>query len=1175
MAKPTDKPRRVRATDMRAAQTLLGAQDSQLAVALSEVAQTHPELVTALADSQRRVQSSDTGREAVMAQVEALRGTINRFAINQTLDKLDDRGRKQMEEVLARMGHGKLTFQSKRTPRLDDGTIPLVPLRFPPGPKAFAVDPDAPWLPVAMGTEGAEAIAQRREEIVERASQQQGKATVRGAEWGTIGDAIDFTEQQGVVGTPFSGSVNPDGLGKTGVPNVEQNYSLQPYLARGLSTDPGEYEQIDRANSPVQQGIGEQTNLIAGATWEFTPPDIPTDLIRRFKTSKDPEVQALAKRFDIDACWRACEAMNLELVVNRDVIMRRTVESFLRTFLVQGFAISEFGLRDSDIGSRITGFEDRLPSSIDEWVMRGDSRLAGFIQSDPNTGRRPVVDIRKCLYAARKITGSNWEGISAIRSAYGWDLLSQEFVASAILHRQRFGPGVPYIERTDGQNNSAEASREAYQALSQYANLADAVLEIGAGVKVGLLQMKAEEGLVEVLEYCTRMQREAVGAQIAGVGTEGVGSYAAGDIRSRFMLANYQSTADAVAAAFSSFADAYCSMFFPGIGLKPVMKVSGILTRSPKERIEVQSLFADLGAKKFYSADEMRLIAKDGDIIWHGPADTDAVTPEETATGTAGSLPGTEPEPEGDGTNETELEPPVANEEPERRAATAECGCQDCSTTRALQGEPRVRIVGRDGKAFATFRALEGPEKEVAWATLNALLADTRAGIADAIAAVQADHKRRFVAAARPLIEARDFEALANLRIPMEVEYQYAIMRRLQKLSVAASNDMLAEIRAQLGGSNWRPTGAGTARPLAQWIAANSQLMARRMADVANERMANVALQAASGGGQNLLRTYDFGELGHQTKGLAAQITSATLNASREEIAKALGPKIVRARYSAILDQYTCPACASADGRTMLVGSAEYVRLSPPNSRCRSLKSSRGGANECRCVYVYEFDTTAANDDVEAPTLANGGLALSSMISVLRAAGLSAGLDERRREIELEEALGIALDAFPADDDAPRPLVMIWGPPASGKTTLARKLSQEEDLAPSVWVESDDYRLNSDGEFDPSEASRQAYLDAVQAAIEGDPLSTVIVSGVLVGERTREAIFQSAKLAGREVVSFRAGAWMTLDDLVAADAHRASTSSRKPIAKGSIAAMLKAADERACGATVAQGLDNE
>jgi hypothetical protein len=86
----------------------------------------------------------------------------------------------------------------------------------------------------------------------------------------------------------------------------------------------------------------------------------------------------------------------------------------------------------------------------------------------------------------------------------------------------------------------------------------------------------------------------------------------------------------------------------------------------------------------------------------------------------------------------------------------------------------------------------------------------------------------------------------------------------------------------------------------------------------------------------------------------SAVVVTEAFNGGRDNEAQKVG--VVRALYSAILDQNTCEACSSEDGQEYEIGTSEYYAVSPPNPNCESTAS---GDNYCRCLWVYEYEVAA------------------------------------------------------------------------------------------------------------------------------------------------------------------------------------------------------------------------
>jgi hypothetical protein len=427
-------------------------------------------------------------------------------------------------------------------------------------------------------------------------------------------EPLDVSKVTGIVGTPFAA-----------VPMVEQNADLYPYQGRGLSYNQGQFEAAFRSDPIIREGISSLVAIQAGATVEYIcPPDLTKQAAERLG-------------IDRDQIERVAEELNLALLFARRVDFKARFEEQLRTACVNGFGLVELTMDPSaPIQRRITGLSPRLPNTVMQWIQNPTtSELVAILQTNPNGSMMqlaPALDARKCILLSIDRNGDNFEGLSLVRTARGYDVLGYEFLASAILHRQRFGPGVPVIRRTNGTPGSAAASNEAFRALSQYANLADAVLELGDGTEVEMLQMMAEQGLVEVIDLCTKMKRSAVRDSIAGLGVDGVGAYNLGDIKSQLWLKGLKALARQVERAWNRLSELYCDVYHPGMMVQPVLSVTGFATRSANETITVHEGFARLQASGSYTNAELVDIAREADVRWNGRGEEASALDAEAAT---------------------------------------------------------------------------------------------------------------------------------------------------------------------------------------------------------------------------------------------------------------------------------------------------------------------------------------------------------------------------------------------------------------------------------------------------------------------------------------------------------------------------------------------------------------
>jgi len=412
---------------------------------------------------------------------------------------------------------------------------------------------------------------------------------------------FDYSTLTGVTGTPFAG----------GTPSVELNADLYPYRGRGLSYDQGQFMAAYRSDSVIREGVANLVSVMAGATVEVQAPSLT-------------ERQAELLKVDRDQLDTVAEALNVDLKFGR-IDFNDAFEQLLRSGIVNGFGLYEFAMDPAAaIGQRITGLSPRLPSTVMRWIfdpLTGD--LVGVQQTNPNgniyqSGLAPFLDIRKTVMLSIDRDGDNFEGLSLVRSARGWDVLSMEVQSASILHWQRFGPGVPVLRRNSAAPNSAAASDAAFAALSQYANMSDAVLELGDGIDVELLQMQMATGLEGIIDMCAKYKRSAIRDAISGLGTESAGAYNLGDVKSQMWLKGLGVFARQVERAWQNLIRVYCDLFFPGLRVYPTLRVTGFATRNAAEVLTLQTTFGTLVQSAQYTDRELVEISEKAEIIWHG-----------------------------------------------------------------------------------------------------------------------------------------------------------------------------------------------------------------------------------------------------------------------------------------------------------------------------------------------------------------------------------------------------------------------------------------------------------------------------------------------------------------------------------------------------------------------------
>lgn len=524
---------------------------------------------------------------------------------------------------------------------------------------------------------------------------------------------FDYSTLSGVVGTPFGG----------GTPAVELNADLYPYRGRGLSYDQGQFMAAYRSDSVIREGVANLVSVMAGATVEVQAPSLT-------------ERQAELLGVDRDQLDTVAEALNVDLKFGR-IDFNDAFEQLLRSGIVNGFGLYEFAMDPAAaIGQRITGLSPRLPNTVMRWIFDPlSSDLVGVQQTNPNgniyqSGLAPFLDIRKTVMLSIDRDGDNFEGLSLVRSARGWDVLSMEVQSASILHWQRFGPGVPVLRRNSAAPNSAAASDAAFAALSQYANMSDAVLELGDGIDVELLQMQMDTGLEGIIDMCAKYKRSAIRDAISGLGTESAGAYNLGDVKSQMWLKGLGVFARQVERAWQNLIRVYCDLYFPGLRVYPTLRVTGFATRNASEVLNLQTTFGTLVQSAQYTDRELVEIAEKAEVIWHGrgregdlddtqtaPVADDAATPTgapveiATPTATPEAVEG-KPAP-GAAQRNAALGRRVRRDAVEKWAPTM---ADATLTKRIAAGEPLTKADLRDVESFFA-RIVGDPTRHPEWTT--------------------------------------------------------------------------------------------------------------------------------------------------------------------------------------------------------------------------------------------------------------------------------------------------------------------------------------------------------------------------------------------------------------------------------------------------------------------------
>lgn len=426
-----------------------------------------------------------------------------------------------------------------------------------------------------------------------------------------LGEAsqVPLDQRTGVVGTPFVG----------GLPYMEDQVALYPMRARGFGNDPGALSNYHRHDGDINQGVADLVSVFAGATVEAQVPEYLTP--------------TMAKRFGInrDAIMRASDEFNASFHLGSWGRPVDLIKSQLATAVINGASVAEMGLDPTaHITKRIKWIAPRSPNTWMRWLQDPVSGAPIAIQQiNANYSvQQPSewLDLSRCMHIAVDQLGDNFEGISLLRAAYAYDLLTTEMVQSVLMHIQRFGQGVPIVRSTDKARESAQGAVSAFDAISQFYNIKDAAIKLGFGVELEILQMQLQNaGFSDVMETCRAGKRAALRMALAGMGQDGSsGSYALAQTKDNQWLRGLITFAADAERGLNQLLAHYARHTWDvdELVVLPEIKLSGFATKDALAQLNAQRQFIELRADLAYSDEEMREISDQTGVVWHGRGDS-------------------------------------------------------------------------------------------------------------------------------------------------------------------------------------------------------------------------------------------------------------------------------------------------------------------------------------------------------------------------------------------------------------------------------------------------------------------------------------------------------------------------------------------------------------------------
>jgi hypothetical protein len=335
--------------------------------------------------------------------------------------------------------------------------------------------------------------------------------------------ALSSHEWMAEIGTPGTRIID-------GRIEVEQNYRIKPYFARGRISSPGILEDVYRSEPVVFNSLNSISSLAIGALYE-------------------PRLE------DTDEVTRA-----IALRAHRSIVAQKGgVQKFKRnaaTAFRLGFAVHEPVWRRLDDGFVILdklGFREQ--STVDRWLFdqRGSELVGASFQTTAMPGMQMYVlpkgdtpESMRMVLTNIHATGNNVEGVSPVRVAVGLRKLKELLLSIQGVSYQKYGVPIAQVMRklTDvsaaslvgTQGSDADVQMVVNRIQGLQAQIAP-VLPMDPGVEVSYATPTNQmPDIRPMLEYLDALMALVFSNEGALLGSQSFGSYAMASVAdNRFM----------------------------------------------------------------------------------------------------------------------------------------------------------------------------------------------------------------------------------------------------------------------------------------------------------------------------------------------------------------------------------------------------------------------------------------------------------------------------------------------------------------------------------------------------------------------------------------------------------------------------------------------------------------
>jgi hypothetical protein len=584
----------------------------------------------------------------------------------------------------------------------------------------------------------------------------------------------------------------------------------------------------------------------------------------------------------------------------------------------------------------VSELSPRLQQTIAKWNFDESDNLVSIEQQLPFTNRgaarQVVIPAESLIIFNYKQEGSDLRGRSILRCSYKHWWFKQNLEKVAAIGAERGAVGFPYANLPPGGlTTESQQELEAILAAVRTNEQASAIFPDGVEPKNFSIETKIDSNVMPQLNYHNEMISRSIMAQFLDLGTTETGARALGESFMNLFLKGLAGEAEQVRNVFQKQVlntviefnwtldeDRYPQLTVSGIELEDVLGLSDVLQKikpylTPTEKTE-KYIRKTVGLPELDPGEykEPSSPAPGSSPPASGPAPKPGEKPEEEKTKTF------------------KMVAPLKTDE-EWAFWRPLNVYETCMALREIIGKEDDAVVGLVKEVDAARKTVVEDLREQALAAFR---------------------ERDLNAALKINLNQNLVKALASIMLDnLDALYQYG--RQTVRDEMASQRKTIRPKVPQVA-MKFPGLTPGDEEVLYEWLTVLTlQKSDAALAPVAARIRENVlsAIRNNAGTIDDLLSgAEDFSR--QRVEKSVQELVHESFSQGRAAGAEEVKNEVRYCIYSAIMDTGTCGPCSQADGEEVMLDSAEYTKLMPPNQECE-------GGDMCRCVWIYVFEEGA------------------------------------------------------------------------------------------------------------------------------------------------------------------------------------------------------------------------